>query len=67
MESLRGAPGIAELLDYGFGHQSLCLVLRCYRCSLKEWRRQHAAAGLKPQHLPLYLNIFQQVRCGWWH
>lgn len=64
MEQLRGLPGIAELQDYGVGPQALCLVLRRYRCSLKDWRRQHAPAGLNPASLQLYLNVFVQVRDG---
>lgn len=61
MEALRGLHGVAALLDYGVGRRALCLVLRRYRCSLKEWRRRQAPQGLAPAALPLYLRAFGQV------
>ncbi|KAK9811788.1 hypothetical protein WJX72_010021 [[Myrmecia] bisecta] len=59
LERFRGQASICQLYDYGIDADSFVLVLRCYRCSLKEWRtRQPPGPG--PQ-LRLYLALFAQV------
>src|SRR5438105_1905514 len=59
LERFKGQPAICQLYDYAIDADGIVLVLRCYRCSLKEWRnRQQGGAG---PHLRLYLAIFAQV------
>lgn len=49
----------SELLDFGCDSGSLYLVLRAYRCSLREWRSRHPA---EPRaHARLYLNAYSQL------
>lgn len=54
------APGVASaLLDYGCDSGSLYLVLKAYRCSLREWRSRHAPEPR--QTARLYLNVYSQL------
>lgn len=46
--------------DYGVDGESYWIIMKSYKCSLKEWRLRQGPATLA-QSLPLYLNIFLSV------
>lgn len=53
------AANVCRLYDYGCDDECLYLVLKDYRCSLKEWRGRHA--GDPARQLLLYLNVYLQA------
>jgi hypothetical protein len=61
LEALAGRPTACAMYDFGLdpGADAMCLVLRDYRCSLKQWRARQA--GPPAAHLRLYYAIFREV------
>eukprot|EP00887_Chlorella_sp_A99_P006671 scaffold3.g6671.t1 len=61
LTALAGCPAACALHDFGVdpGAEALALVLKSYRCSLKQWRARQPASPAG--QLRLYLSIFQEV------
>lgn len=61
LDILHPSPLVCRMYDHGLdpGADSLCLVLKDYRCNLRQWR---AAQPVNPhKQLSLYLSIFRDV------
>ena len=61
LDILHPSPLVCRMYDHGLdpGADSLCLVLKDYRCNLRQWR---AAQPSDPhKQLSLYLSIFRDV------
>lgn len=50
---------ICKLYDYGVSEEHYWVIMRFYRCSLKEWRLRQTRP--LSENLVLYLNIFSRV------
>jgi serine/threonine protein kinase len=50
---------ICKLYDYGVSEEHYWVIMRFYRCSLKEWRLRQTRPFA--DNLMLYLNIFSRV------
>lgn len=61
LECLAGRPSACEMYDYGLDPDSdaMILVLKDYRCSLKQWRAKQPADP--SGHLRLYYTIFREI------
>ena len=62
LEQLSLKDNICQLYDYGIDSDSFYLVLKHYRCSLKQWRERQSQQPEK--QLALYINIFKQILQG---
>lgn len=71
LEKFVGEPRICQILDYGVEAETFILVLKHYKCSLRDWRERHenpstrAHVGVQQQvfykTLPLYLEVYSAV------
>lgn len=64
---LHGQPAVIPLLDYGVtssirGNRQWVLLFPRYAGSLREWRLRWRGKGLDGADLPVYLQLFLQVR-----
>ena len=62
LEQLALKDNICQLYDYGIDSDSFYLVMKHYRCSLKQWRERQSQQPDK--QLALYISIFNQILQG---
>lgn len=62
LEQLALKDNICQLYDYGIDSDSFYLVMKHYRCSLKQWRERQSQQP--ERQLALYINIFKQILQG---
>lgn len=60
LDKFKQDPRCCHLYDYGVDGESYWIIMKAYKCSLKEWRLRQTQTALA-QALPLYLNIFHAV------
>ncbi|KYQ93892.1 putative protein kinase [Tieghemostelium lacteum] len=59
MDTFKSDPRGCHMFDYGVDGENYWIVMKSYKCSLKEWRLKQTLPFL--QQLPLYLNVFMNV------
>eukprot|EP01132_Coremiostelium_polycephalum_P007428 gene7428-9130_t len=59
MDTFRSDHRACHMFDYGVDGENYWIVMKSYKCSLKEWRLKQNQHFL--QQLPLYLNIYMNV------
>eukprot|EP00026_Physarum_polycephalum_P001048 Phypoly_transcript_01049.p1 GENE.Phypoly_transcript_01049~~Phypoly_transcript_01049.p1 ORF type:complete len:1112 (+),score=220.65 Phypoly_transcript_01049:278-3613(+) len=60
LDKFKNDPRCCHLYDYGVDNDSYWIVMKSYKCSLKEWRLRQTQTSFA-QALPLYLNIFNNI------
>ena len=58
LDKFRHEGGICRLYDYGVDAENYYIVMKMYRCNLRQWRLNDR----RPLHqqLPIYLHIFRK-------
>ncbi|KAF2073302.1 hypothetical protein CYY_005379 [Polysphondylium violaceum] len=59
MDTFKNDPRQCHMFDYGVDGENYWIVMKSYKCSLKEWRVKQTQPFLR--QLPLYLNIYMDV------
>jgi len=59
MDTFKNDPRQCHMFDYGVDGENYWIVMKSYKCSLKEWRVKQTQPFLR--QLPLFLNIYMDV------
>ena len=60
LDNFRLEPKVTDLFDFGVTESSYVIIMKKYKASLRNWRREQPPCNGFPK-FPLLLNIFKQV------